>query len=551
MEYRKKKKQGSNISNSKNPDPKTVVPSPNGNSHSESSSVSKKIAFAVTVSWVSRGLTILANLFLIPIMFRYMGKEELGLWFLLNNSQSFLSLLGLGIAPTLMRHIAFAKGKSGGATDAELTEESKRHIGDLVVTGRTILQVLAIVVFFVAWISGYGIIGQLQLKDVSPQIVFWSWTLMCAGYAIGVWVSYLDCWLAGIGYVGWNSIIITGVSFATIVVNVVAIIMGGGILTLAAITVVAGLFQRFAIWMFIRWKQPQMLDIQGKWNSKYARNLVKPSLYTWLTGIGSFLILRTDDYFIAFLGNIKDIPAYRASYQFVSTLYMLVAPIAGSSSVFISQMWQDQKLNDIHRLVIRNARITLCVMGSGVAFVLTAGKEFLEMWLGNGNFIGYPILIVFSVTMTLVAQHNALLVSARATEDEKYVASSLASGLINIVFTSVLIRPFGLLGVALATMLGQMLTNNWYMVYRPIVRLKIGFKNYFDKVVILAGLNFVLSLVFSRLVNVAISYTFGYSMMTSTISSFCVCLSMLCFFVWFKVFDIDERSKIKNKIKIK
>lgn len=26
---------------------------------------------------------------------------------------------------------------------------------------------------------------------------------MCAGYAIAVWLSYFDCLLAGMGYVGW------------------------------------------------------------------------------------------------------------------------------------------------------------------------------------------------------------------------------------------------------------------------------------------------------------------------------------------------------------
>jgi O-antigen/teichoic acid export membrane protein len=51
-------------------------------------SASKRIAIAVTISWVSRAVSILSGLLLMPILFRFMGKEELGLWFLLGNFQT-------------------------------------------------------------------------------------------------------------------------------------------------------------------------------------------------------------------------------------------------------------------------------------------------------------------------------------------------------------------------------------------------------------------------------------------------------------------------------
>ena len=509
-------------------------------------SVSRRIAFAVAVSWVSRFLTILANLFLIPVMFRHMGKEELGLWLLLNNSQAFLGLLGLGIAPTLTRHIAFAKGKSDG--DTEFTQESSQHIGDLVVTGKNILQFLAIIVFFIAWLLGNALIKQLQLSEISPQVVSWSWTLMCVGYAIGFSVSYLECWLKGIGYVDWNSMITTGVAITTIFINLVVIVLGGGILTLAVISVCAALFQRFAIWVFVRFHKPPLVRISGKWNPKYAINFVRPSAYCWLTGIGGFLILRTDDYFIALFGSVNDIPAYRASYQFVSTLFMLVAPIAGSASVFISQMWQAQKIADIHRLVIRNCCITLCIMGAGVAFVLTAGKEFLEFWLGEGNFIGYPILIVFSIMLTLEAQHNVLAQSARATEDEKYVFAAITSGILNVIFTFLLIRQMGLFGVALATMLSQLLTSNWYAVYRPIVRLKLRFKQYISKVIILSCLNFICCFSSSIFLQFLTRVLFGYTKIGTILSSILACSLIFAYFIWSQVLEEYHRKTLRKKL---
>jgi O-antigen/teichoic acid export membrane protein len=446
-------------------------------------SASKRIAFAVTISWLSKVSQVLSAMFLTPILFRFMGKEELGLWYLLGNSQAFLALMGLGIAPTLTRHIALAKGKSGSNPSIELTEESKQHIGDLVATGQMVLQGLAVVVFFIAWGSGYGLINQIKLIEVSPQEVFWAWALLCAGYAVGVWVSYLDCLIAGMGYVGWDSAIATVIAILTILTNIAAVLLGGGLLALSAISLVAGLIQRFVFLRFIRWRLPELFTVQGKWNTQYAKALVKPSLYWWLTDLGAFLSLRTDLYFITLFKGTQNLPSYQAAYTLVANLYQIAFSLGVSSSVFISQAWQAGDLSVIHRMTLRNAKLGLSIMAVGVVFLMMAGRELIELWLGEGNFVGYSVLLIFCIMLTLEAQHGILAVTSRATDDEKYAPWSVASGILNLIFTWILIKPLGLVGVAMGTMLAQLLTSNWYCVYRPMVRLNLNFGVYLRQVV--------------------------------------------------------------------
>lgn len=510
-------------------------------------SASQRIAFAVAISWLSRAVTILANLFLFPIMFRYMGKEELGLWFLLGNSQAFLGLLDLGIAPTLTRHIAFAKGKSGVDLTVQLSGESKEHIGDLVVTGRIILQCLAVAIFFIAWASGYGLINQLELKEVSPQTVFWAWTLMCVGYAVGVWVSYLNCWLVGIGYVGWDGLIYTALSLLTILINIGAVFLGGGLVALAAISVVSGLVQRFVILGAIRWRKPELFAIQGKWNFQYARALVKPSLHCWLTSLGGFLILRTDTYFIATLKGTGDIPNYQAGYQLVSNLYQLAVTWVGASAVFISQAWQSSDLNTIHKITLRNAKIALAIMAGGVAFLLSAGKELIDLWLGQGHFIGYGILLVFCIMLTLETHHVVLMQSSRATEDENYALVTLTAGILNVIFTLVLIKHLGLLGVAIGTMLAQVLTTNWYAVYKPIIRLKINFYTYLRQVIGLWLVILVTCSMLSWLTKQGLVFsgnTYKWSIVGGSATS-CGVVFLIMF--WFFILEKEQRLFIQRK----
>ncbi|MBO3459252.1 oligosaccharide flippase family protein [Aetokthonos hydrillicola Thurmond2011] len=513
-------------------------------------STAKRIAFAVAASWFSRATTILANLFFMPILFRHMGKEELGLWLLLGNSQAFLGLLGIGVAPILMRDIALAKGRSGADPGVTLTTETKQHIGDLVVTGRTILQWLSIIVFFIAWISGYGFIQQLELKNVAPHIVFWSWTLMCAGYAVGIWISYLDCLLAGMGYIGWDSLLGTALSFLTILINIAAVVCGGGLLELAAISVVASLCQRFVILGFIRWRKPELFEIQGRWSTEYAKALIKPSFYYWLTNLGSFLILRTDAYFIGILKGTQNIPIYQAGYQLVSNLYQLAVSFGAASAVFIGQAWQAKELGIVQKITIRNSQLGMSIMAAGVGFLLGVCKELMDLWLGEGNFIGYDFILVFCIMLTLEAQQVILIYSSRATDDENYASWTLMAGFLNVVLTLVFYKYFGLLGVALGTMFAQMLTNNWYGVYRPIMRLKLSFKNYLNRVLLLWVVILVLCLSITNLIKytlILLSLNSNWLIVGLSAAS---CGTIFLIFIWLYILENNQQQYFLYQLRL-
>jgi len=107
-------------------------------------SLTKRIAFGAAASWFSRAVTILLALLLMPVLFRRLGKEELGVWLLLGQSWAALGIFDLGFGVTLTRRIAFAKGKSGSEPNTPLMPETLAEIADLVATGRRVYHVLSL-----------------------------------------------------------------------------------------------------------------------------------------------------------------------------------------------------------------------------------------------------------------------------------------------------------------------------------------------------------------------------------------------------------------------
>jgi hypothetical protein len=142
-------------------------------------SITKRILFGAGAAWFSRGSQILLGLILLPVLFRTLPKEELGIWLLLGQSWAAMGILDLGFGVTLTRRIAFAKAKSGIGLDAPLTGEARQEIADLVATGLSIYRALAVVAFAVSFGAGFFYLRTLTLEQASLATAWTAWGILC------------------------------------------------------------------------------------------------------------------------------------------------------------------------------------------------------------------------------------------------------------------------------------------------------------------------------------------------------------------------------------
>ena len=80
-------------------------------------SVTRRIIFGVISGWGSKAINILIGLVQIPLFYRYLSSEVLGVWFLMIGAQMVQGLFDLGFGQTLPRRIAFAKGSCDSNAD--------------------------------------------------------------------------------------------------------------------------------------------------------------------------------------------------------------------------------------------------------------------------------------------------------------------------------------------------------------------------------------------------------------------------------------------------
>lgn len=436
-------------------------------------SINKRIAFGAAATWFSRGVTILLGLLLLPVLFRHLPKEELGVWLLLGQSWAAMGILDLGFGVTLTRRIALAKGKSGSHPDAPFTPETLGEIADLVACGRRIYHLMAGGVFLVSWIIGLFYLRQLELQGLSHQVVWLAWTILCASQALNVWATVWTCLLQGVGYVGWDAIIGTVVNTVTLLAQIIAVLCGGGLVALATIAAVGALLQRGLTRWLARRNRPELFALSGAWNQALFRRLLPTAFLAWITAVGYVLVANSDPFFIAHHAGTTDIPAYRAALLLVVNMHFMAGAFAGASLVFISHLWQANDVAQIRAILRRNALIGLLAMSCGGAVLLVLGATLFDLWLGPGNFVGHTILAIFLANYFLEHQANVFSSCGRATDDEAYAIPSLLSGLLKLGLAAAFMHAWGLAGLAASTLLAQTVTIFWYSVYRSSLRLGV------------------------------------------------------------------------------
>ena len=505
-----------------------------------------RVAFATAVSWCSRLVAILSGLVLIPVLFRHLGNEELGVWLLLGQSWSVLGILDFGFAPTVARWIALAKGTSGGEVDVVLREDSRREIADLVTSASRVFGLLAVFVFGVAWLMGYLYLSRMEFHTLTWQTALLAWTVLCVSQAVSVWAMIWPTMLFGLGYVGWDLILESSLSLLTIAVQIGVSLAGGGLMGLAIVQAASAITSRILFITLIRRYAPDVYYLRGQWNPAIIKRMVRPALHCWLTTLGGVLIMQTDQFFVVQAKGAAQLPSYRAAYLLCINVQMIAISVARTSAPFISQLWSAGKTVQAQRLTRQGLFFGLGAMFTGIAVIFAGGEDLFRIWLGPGHFAGYALLAAFSLVMLLETHSFIVSTSSRATEDEAFATWGITAGVLKVVLSMLLVKPFGLIGIPAGTLVAQGLTNYWYMVYRGLKRLGIPFREHFRSVLIPMSLAFGLAILLAFVARRELANSAPVVRLGGVVASGSLVFLLIC---WLFVFDASNAKGFRASLR--
>lgn len=238
--------------------------------------------------------------------------------------------------------------------------------------------------------------------------------------------------------------------------------------------IVFSVFQNVLIGKKAKKKFPEIL--QQKSNEKLEKGEVKKLFHDikalFLYKISGVVLNGTDSIIIsAFLGT--GLVGILANYNLITkNIYNLILQIFSSMSASIGNMAVTENGDKQYQVFKSLLFLSFGTYGLCVTILYVCITPFMVLWMGKENTFAMPIVIALLIDLFLTGMMSPT--SSFRTSNGLFVQGQyrpLAMAVINIVISVALVRPLGVLGVLLGTVISRLTTQIWYdpyLIYKHI-----------------------------------------------------------------------------------
>lgn len=397
------------------------------------------------------------NVILIGIAVRALPKEMSGVYFLCLNFSAFILLADIGLSPTLSREIAFSLGNLDAV-------KGQKRIKVLLRTAIHLLFVATLISFFAALLIGWFYFSQTVSDEYQSQVMF-AWTIFALGSALNLFSLSGFAGLYGLGFVPIER---TGRIIGQLIgllLSIVAVYLGLGLLGLCFAWLGQGLAMCIIGWSLLIRKQPTIIIGKVDFDNSLSKEILAKSSRWGLTSLGGFLIFNATNFMIGYYLSAKAVSDFSLIVRMAQPIQSIGLAMTVSAIPHISREYAAGNSPEVTRILIRNLQIGMMIVTIPLFLIGIFAPKILQIWVGEGHFAGYEVLIPYLVMIVLDTHHVIHASAVMATGDLPFAPWAIGSGILTIIFGVLFIPNFGLLGASLSLMIAQLLTNNWYVPY--------------------------------------------------------------------------------------
>jgi O-antigen/teichoic acid export membrane protein len=418
----------------------------------------------------SKIVGIVAGIFLSPFLIRRLTTETYGLWVLIGSVVGYFGFTDFGVRSATARQVAFHRGR-----------------GDAVMVNRTVntslvlLAASGLVVTVITVVLAPIFAEAFHIDPSTPNVA--SAVFACGfAVAVGLPLTVFEGCLAG--YERYDLINLCEIltTAGRVGLTVWLLQKGWGLLALALINLGLTIANGLLKLVLSKWVFPALHVAPRNFERSLVRETYATSIWFLILAISVRISFFTDNIVIGFfLGTtavaIYSIAARLAQYAFVAAhaLNVVLMPIAAR---FDSQADTARQ----RQLLLMGTRASFATAVFMATIFLAYGGQIIHVWVGKGFEQGATVLAILTVPMiTSSSQMTTLVVLQGMAKHKTLSLIYLTEALANLILSLILVKPFGMFGVALGTALTSTFSS---LIAQPIYVcrvLSLGLADYYRK----------------------------------------------------------------------
>jgi O-antigen/teichoic acid export membrane protein len=409
-------------------------------------SAQRSLAVGAAINWAAFAATLAVSFFLAPYLIRHLGDARYGVWGVADAVLAYFTLFDLGIAACLVRFVARhnATGSRG-----ELNKIVSAALFLFVLAAGGVLVVGAAVLPAAA----AGLERKLAQVGEPGGGVLPFLLLMLANLAATLPLSVFPAILDGLQRFAAKS----AVRLACLALRVGGIVWvmeaRPGLLPLAAVITAVNLLEHAAMAALAFRHLPGLAVSRRLIDRATLRDVRGYSVDAFLAMLAGRVTVQTG---VIVVGGFLTLLS-AAYYANAARLVELAKNLVRAGTMTLAPAVSDREARGDHdgvrRVLLDGTRWVLYFVLPIHLGLLYFGRAFLERWIGKPGYaeFGFPVVAVLSAALTIgVAQSVSSRIFYGTGRLRLFARLALAEAGLNLALSLLLVRPFGMVGVAAA-----------------------------------------------------------------------------------------------------
>ena len=407
--------------------------------------LARRVVRAAASNMTGRFVSILVWFLLTPVILHAVGPVAYGLWALVTSLVSYGFLLDLGVSATLTKYVAEHVARGASETAREYVAAAARL--QALLGGLVFLLALALAAILPAVLR----LDEDLRRDVPILVV-----LMGVTVALSLASSPQTAVLRGIQRFDLANVLVVANTLLTAAGILIALRTGAGLIGIIAATVPAtALTSMLGIVLVARTAPALRLSWRGGSRS-HGRRILRFSSPIFAVQVAGVLQTRTDEFVIAALLSVGSVTPYALGRRLSE-----IPQIVGEQALKVllpmsSELDAGRDAARVKAAFVAGTRIALVLVAPLALIIAFLADAILTVWVGPAYGDPGPVVAILVAAVVLdAALWPTGYVLQGIGRHQPLAAIAVASGIVNVALSVVLVGPLGLTGAALGTLLGH------------------------------------------------------------------------------------------------
>jgi O-antigen/teichoic acid export membrane protein len=386
------------------------------------------------------------GLVLLPFNVSHLGAAAYGIWLLASSVTIHFSVLDLGFGGAFVRFVARYRARR----DAQALNEIASTLFFVYAGAGVLAYLIAVAVAFnLGWL--------FRITPEQAEVGRWLLLIIGVQVALNFPFSIFGGVVNGFQRYNVNAGVSVVSSIAVAAVNIAVLLAGYGLVPLVLATTSVRIATYFVYWRNARRTYPALRLSPSLFRRERLRELMGFSVYSLLIDVGYRLNYQVDQIVIGMFLGVTPIavwaPASRivtATQQLTNQLNAVLFPVVVDSDALA-------RADRLRRILLHATRLSLAmVLPIGVTLIALA-DPLIHAWVGSRVSemqSSVPVLQILAIAVMIRVGSGTATMLLKGGGRHRLMASiSIATGVANVVVSVALVRPLGLPGVALGTLI--------------------------------------------------------------------------------------------------